>query len=83
MEVRTQTPGFNAEVFAASGSAPADIGGWGSPIGTVSDAGERQLISLKPNGAAQYFLLWFTRLGPAADDPLRFQAQISDIKLIS
>ena len=83
MEVRSQTPGWNAEVFAASGAPPADIGGWGNPIGTVSNAGERQLIALKPNGAAQYFLLWFTRLGPAKDDPLRFQAQISDIKLIS
>jgi eukaryotic-like serine/threonine-protein kinase len=82
MEVRSDTPGWSAQVFAASGSAPADIGGWGSPIGTTANAGERVTISLKPRGAGQYFLLWFTKLGPAKDQPTRYQADISDIRLL-
>ncbi len=83
MEVRSATPGWDAEVFAAPTSAPAEIGGWGAPIGTVSDASGRQAISLKPHGSAQYFLLWFTKLGTAEDQPTRYQAEISDIKLLS
>jgi hypothetical protein len=82
MEVRSATPGWDAEVFAASGTPPADITGWGTPIGSVSDASGRQSISLKPHGSAQYFLLWFTRLGQAVDQPTRYQAEISDIKLL-
>jgi hypothetical protein len=82
MEVRSDTPGWAAQVFAASGAAPGDITGWGSPIGTVSNASERQTITLKPHGTAQYFLLWFTHLGPATDQPTRYQADVSDIKLL-
>jgi len=83
MEVRSATPGWDAEVFAASGTPPADITAWGPPIGSVSDASGRQSISLKPQGSAQYFLLWFTRLGQAEDQPTRYQAEISDIKLLN
>ena len=83
MEVRSATPGWDAEVFAASGTPPADITAWGPPIGSVSDASGRQSISLKPQGSAQYFLLWFTRLGQAADQPTRYQAEIADIKLLN
>ncbi len=82
MEVRSDTPGYSAEVFSASGSAPPAIGGWGSPIGTVSNAEDRQVIALKPHGRGQYFLLWFTKLGPAKDQPTRFQADISNIRLL-
>jgi hypothetical protein len=83
MEVRSATPGWDAEVFAASDTPPADITGWGTPIGSVSDASGRQVISLKLHGSAQYFLLWFTRLGQAEDQPTRYQAEISDIKLLN
>ena len=83
MEVRSDTPGWDAQVFAASGSPPADIGGWGTPIGTVTNASGRVSIPLKLPGPAQYFLLWFTKLGPANDQPTRYQADISDIKLLN
>jgi serine/threonine protein kinase len=82
MEVHSDTPGWSAQVFAASGSAPADISGWGDPIGTATNAGEQVTIALKPRGTVQYFLLWFTKLGPAKDQPTRYQADISDIRLL-
>ena len=33
MMVRTPTPGWDAQVFAASSGPPADITGWGQPVG--------------------------------------------------
>jgi len=82
MEVRSPTSGWDAQVFAATGGPPAEIGGWGAPVGEATDAGSRQLIDLKVGQPSRYFLLWFTKLGAAKDQPTRYQAEISDIKLI-
>jgi predicted Ser/Thr protein kinase len=83
MEVRSQTPGWSAEVFAATGGPPEDITGWGEPVGEVSDADDRQTVVLKVRQPSTYFLLWFTTAAPATDQVGRYQVSISDIKLIS
>jgi eukaryotic-like serine/threonine-protein kinase len=83
MEVRSQAGGWDAEVFAASGSAPEDLGGWGQPVGEVAAAATRETIAINAPKPSQYFLLWFTRAAPATDQEGRYQVSISDIKLIS
>jgi serine/threonine protein kinase len=82
MEVRTPTPGWNANVYAASGSPPPDLQGWGVPVGEVADAAPQTGIDLDVRAPSQYFLLWFTKPAAAKDQPGRFQVEISDIRLL-
>ena len=81
MVVRTPTPGWNAQVFAAAAGPPEEIEPWGEPIAEVTDAEKTQEIQLHLGKAAKYFLLWFTKLSPASDQEGRYQVEISDIKL--
>ncbi len=82
MIVRTPTPGWDAQVFAATSGPPADVSGWGPQIGAVGDASSREEIDLTPTRPARYFLLWFTKAAAASDQPGRFQVEISDIQLL-
>jgi serine/threonine-protein kinase len=81
LEVRSPTPGWDAEVYAAASKAPADLAGWGLPIGSIKDAGPRQAIPLDVHQPAQYYLLWFTKPSPAKDEPGRYQIEVSDLTL--
>ncbi len=85
MEVRTPTPGWDAEVYAAApGGAPTDLAGWGQPVGTISGASAQQEIPLDVSRRSQYFLLWFTRVSPAQNTSAGpYQIEISDIRLLS
>jgi eukaryotic-like serine/threonine-protein kinase len=83
MVVRTPTPGWNAEVFAApAGTPPEDLSGWGEPVGEVSDAAGTTEIDLDVKQPARYFLLWFNKASEARDQAGRYQVEISDIKLL-
>ena len=82
MIVRTPTPGWDAEVFAASSEAPEELTGWGEPIGTVVDASSTQEIDLTAREPAGYFLLWFNKASEANDQFGGYQVEISDIKLL-
>ena len=81
MIVRTPTPGWNAQVFAAPAGPPSDITGWDEPVGEVSEAEGTQEIDLEVHQPSTYFLLWFTKASPARDQEGRYQIEISDIKL--
>jgi eukaryotic-like serine/threonine-protein kinase len=81
MVVRTPTPGWNAQVFAAAAGPPDGIEEWGEPIGEVKNADKTEEIELHLGSAAKYFLLWFTKASPASDQEGRYQVEISDIKL--
>ncbi len=82
MIVRSPTPGYDAEVFAAPAGPPSDLSGWGEPVGEVSDAEETQEIDLNVTQPSTYFLLWFTKASEARDQASRYQVEISDIKLL-
>jgi eukaryotic-like serine/threonine-protein kinase len=82
MTVRTPTPGWDAQVFAAAAGPPSDITGWDEPVGEVSEADSAQDIQLKVPQPSTYFLLWFTKASEARDQPGRYQVEISDIKLL-
>jgi len=83
MTVRTPTPGWDAEVFAATSGPPSDIAGWGQPVGSVTDASGIAEIDLNVRTPSRYFLLWFNKASPAIDQAGRYQVEISDIKLLN
>jgi eukaryotic-like serine/threonine-protein kinase len=82
MIVRSPTPGWDAQVFAAPAGPPSDLSGWDEPVGEVSEAGEVQEIDLDVSQPSTYFLLWFTKASEARDQEGRYQVEISDIKLL-
>jgi len=83
MVVRSPTPGWDAEVFAApAGAAPEDLSGWGEPVGEVAAADGDTEIELDVKRPARYFLLWFNKLSEARDQEGRYQVEVSDIKLL-
>jgi eukaryotic-like serine/threonine-protein kinase len=82
MIVRTPTPGWDAQVFAAPAGPPSDLSGWGEPVGEVGEAEATQEIDLDVSQPSTYFLLWFTKASPARDQEGRYQIEISDIKLL-
>ncbi len=82
MIVRSPTPGWDAEVYAAPAGPPSDLSGWGEPVGEASEAGETQEIDLQVTQPSTYFLLWFTKASEARDQPGRYQIEISDIELL-
>jgi eukaryotic-like serine/threonine-protein kinase len=81
MTVRSPTPGWDAQIFAASAGPPKEIEEWGEPIAEVKSAEKTQEIQLHLGEASRYFLIWFTKLSPASDQEGRYQVEISDIKL--
>jgi tRNA A-37 threonylcarbamoyl transferase component Bud32 len=82
MIVRTPTPGWDAEVFAAPSGPPEDLTGWGEPIGTAVEASSTEEIDLTAQEPASYFLLWFNKASEAGDQFGGYQVEISDIKLL-
>jgi hypothetical protein len=81
MVIRTPTPGWDAQIFAAAAGPPEEIEEWGEPIGEVKNADKTEEIDLHLGSAAKYFLVWFTKASPAGDQEGSFQVEISDIKL--
>lgn len=82
MIVRTPTPGWDAEVYAAPGGPPSELSGWGEPVGEASEASSAEEIPLRVSQPSLYFLLWFTRAAEARDQPGRYQVEVSDIELL-
>jgi tRNA A-37 threonylcarbamoyl transferase component Bud32 len=82
MIVRTPTPGWDAEVFAAPSAPPAELSEWGEPVGAAVDASSLQEIALDVSQPSRYFLLWFNKAAPARDQEGRYQVEVSDIKLL-
>jgi serine/threonine-protein kinase len=82
MIIRTPSPGWDAEIFAAASGPPEELQGWGEPVATVSDAKELNEVELHLEAPAKYFLIWFNKAASARDQEGRYQVEISDVKLI-
>jgi eukaryotic-like serine/threonine-protein kinase len=82
MIVRTPTPGWDAEVFAAASGPPSELSGWGEPVGVAVDASSLEEIDLRVGQPSRYFLLWFNKASEARDQAGRYQVEVSDIKLL-
>ena len=82
MIVRSPTPGYDAEVFAAPSGPPEELRGWGEPVGEAIGAAGVQEIALHLDKPSHYFLLWFNKLPEARDQEGRYQVEISNIELL-
>jgi eukaryotic-like serine/threonine-protein kinase len=80
--VRTPTPGWDAEIYAAASGPPEELSEWGEPVGEIADADATVEADLDPPAPARYFLIWFNKAAPARDQEGRFQVEISDVKLL-
>ena len=82
MIVRTPTPGWDAQVFAAASGPPEDLSEWGEPVGRPSTPARPWKSTSTVAKPARYFLLWFNKASEARDQDGRYQVEISDIKLL-
>jgi hypothetical protein len=82
MIVRTPTPGWDAQVFAAPTGPPEELSEWGEPIGEAIGASSTEEIELHLDKPARYFLLWFNKLSEARDQEGRYQVEVSNIELL-
>jgi eukaryotic-like serine/threonine-protein kinase len=82
MVIRTPTPGWDAQIFAAPSGPPEELSEWGEPVGEVSDANGAEEVDLNLSSPAKYFLIWFNKAAPARDQEGRYQVEISDVKLV-
>jgi eukaryotic-like serine/threonine-protein kinase len=83
MVVRTPTPGWDAQVFAAAGKPPAGIAGWGKQVGEVNGSSNVQEIDLSLQHPARHFLLWLKKAVPAPDQTGGYLVEISEIRLLN
>src|SRR3954451_5442576 len=81
IQIRSPTPGWDAEIYESAGSPPSELSGWGRPVATVADGGGNETVTL-PGKAARSFLIWITKPPHAKDDPGRYQMEISDVRLL-
>jgi eukaryotic-like serine/threonine-protein kinase len=81
MEIRSPTPGWDANVYQVNGSTPSELSGWGRPVAAVGDGGGSETVNL-PGKPGRAFLIWITKLPHAMDDPGRYQMEISDVRLL-
>jgi tRNA A-37 threonylcarbamoyl transferase component Bud32 len=82
MLVKSPTPGWDAQVFAADSGPPEELSEWGEPVGIAVDASTTEEIDLTVPSPSRYFLLWFNRASEARDQAGRFQVEVSDIELL-
>ena len=75
--IETPTPGWNAEVYAATGGPPDKLPskGW-RRVGKATDVGVSTQIAL-PSERARYYLVWATKL--PGNSP---RVQISEVRLL-
>jgi serine/threonine-protein kinase len=82
MIIRTPTPGWDAQIFAAASGPPEELSEWGEPIGDVTEAKDLEEVELHLGSPAKYFLIWFNKAASARDQEGRYQVEISDVKLV-
>jgi eukaryotic-like serine/threonine-protein kinase len=75
LKVVTPTAGWSGEIYAST-EAPDDIASWGEPVGSISNSGEEETVSLELPAPEQNYLVWITDLGANAT------VEISDIRLL-
>ncbi|MBX5440626.1 MAG: serine/threonine protein kinase [Solirubrobacteraceae bacterium] len=78
LELRTTTPGWSGEVYAAEDGPPDALDGW-TKVATLSDVKRSQQVPLDTAGRKfRYYLVWITQLPPDSEN-----ATISDLALLS
>jgi eukaryotic-like serine/threonine-protein kinase len=80
LEVRSETSGWDAEVYGTAEDPPPDtLEDWGSPIGSLTAIDEREEVRLSATEPLRYYLIWIT--SPASDDD-GFLVRINEVRLV-
>jgi eukaryotic-like serine/threonine-protein kinase len=88
MIVRSAAGGWDARIYGAATGPPADApstsSGWGTAIGSASDASTNQTIQLSQVSGARYrfYLIWITKLSPTNVEG-GYNLQIDEVRLTS
>ena len=85
LELRLLSPGGSLEVYGASGqAAPRSFPeGWTRLGGDPDPASRHAKLALAGDDRHRWYLVWFTRLPPAADDPASYQGGTNEATLRS
>jgi len=77
------SPGGSVAVYGAAGNASPTTfpGGWTQLASDPRPAGRTDQLTLAGEGSYRWYLVWFTRLPPARDDPQRYQGGIAEAVL--
>jgi serine/threonine-protein kinase len=71
LEVLSDTPGFEAKVYAVAGAPATSLAGWGKPIATLRGLA-KETATLRTGGRRfQSYLIWIDKLPPAGQVKLR------------
>ncbi|HET8975483.1 MAG TPA: hypothetical protein VFN15_02545 [Solirubrobacterales bacterium] len=62
LRLKTNTPGWSGEVYAANQQA-GDLAGWGEPVGSITRTSADETVPLELSEPARYYLVWITDLG--------------------
>ena len=78
IEVKSAVGGWSGEIYGAAEGPPDELGGWGSPIGTIENADTDESVTLDATSDSQYFLIWITDL---AEGEGGFTVEINEVAL--
>ena len=78
MTINSTTGGWSGEIYGSAEGPPDTLAGWGSPIGTVSDADEEEVVTLDATSESEFFLIWITDLADSEDG---FVVEIGEVEL--
>jgi len=84
LDLTLLSSGGSVVVYGAAGQAPPTSfpEGW-TRLGGDPDPASRHVRLALAGGSHRWYLVWFTRLPPAADDPTSYQGGISEATLRS
>ncbi len=80
LRVRSESAGWNLEVYGSEGGPPNTLQRWGKPIGQMDRMSTDQEVPLTATRASKYYLLWITKLASTSGG---YSVQINEVGLKS
>jgi serine/threonine protein kinase len=80
LTIRSDTGGWNMQVYGAATGPPTTLDGWGQPIGQADNVSTDQTVELTATTPFRYYLLWITKLATSATG---YSVAIGDVQLAS
>jgi tRNA A-37 threonylcarbamoyl transferase component Bud32 len=78
LTIRSDTGGWEMEVYGAASDPPTTLRGWGSPIGEGPNMSTEQTLELTATDPSRYYLIWITTL---ASGESGYNVAIGDVQL--
>ena len=78
VKIVTDQPGIDVQILAGDTPSASDISAY-RVVGQQSGMSSTATIQLQPQGAAQYYVVWITKLVPATSAADMFDASLSEV----